>query len=166
MEKVKNMNLPIVGKIQHGEQQTSNGKKKVVELGYFIAKIKNDNMQFLLNKFNEFFNKQNKIHIRFFDEEPLTLRKIRYNQGGTACYCMQGQEQAKQKTAEGWKSINCTDICKYRLSSDGISNPTCLIASTTDNPSISPTVPPISVITISTSLFSKEYIFSLIIFVT
>lgn len=29
MEKVKNMNLPIVGKIQHGEQQTSNGKKRL-----------------------------------------------------------------------------------------------------------------------------------------
>lgn len=130
MEKVKNMNLPIVGKIQHGEQQISNGKKKVVELGYFIAKIKNDNMQFLLNKFNELFNKQNKINIRFFDEEPLTLRRIRYNQGGTACYCMYGQEQAKQKTSEGWKSINCTDICKYRLSQDGTSKPMCNLEGT------------------------------------
>ena len=53
MEEIKNINLPIVGRIQHGEKQVLNQKSKVVELGYFIAKIKNDNMNFLLNRFNE-----------------------------------------------------------------------------------------------------------------
>ena len=53
----------------------------------------------------------------------------------------------------------------YKTSSAGFSSPTCLIASIIDNPSISPTVPPISVITISTSVSSKEYIFSFIAFV-
>lgn len=51
MEQVRKMNLPIVGRVQHGEQQILNQKRRVVELGYFIAKIKNDNMQFLLNRF-------------------------------------------------------------------------------------------------------------------
>ena len=55
--------------------------------------------------------------------------------------------------------------CIYITSSGFFSNPTCLIASIIDNPSISPTVPPTSVITISVSVFSKLYIFSFISFV-
>ena len=39
----------------------------------------------------------------------------------------------------------------YKTSSGFFSSPTCLIASIIDTPSISPTVPPISVITISIS---------------
>ena len=53
----------------------------------------------------------------------------------------------------------------YITSSGFFSNPTCLIASTIDSPSMSPTVPPISVITISVSVFSNPYILSLISFV-
>ena len=53
MEQVARMNLPIVGRVQHGEKQIVDNKTKVKELGYFIAKIRNDNMNFLLNKFNE-----------------------------------------------------------------------------------------------------------------
>ena len=52
MEQVARMNLPIVGRVQHGEKQIVDNKTKVKELGYFIAKIRNDNMNFLLNKFN------------------------------------------------------------------------------------------------------------------
>ena len=54
----------------------------------------------------------------------------------------------------------------YITSSGAFSNPTCLIASIKAYPSISPTVPPNSVITISTSVFSKLYILSFISFVT
>lgn len=32
MNQVNNMNLPLVGRIQHGEQQLINNKKRVVEL--------------------------------------------------------------------------------------------------------------------------------------
>ena len=56
--------------------------------------------------------------------------------------------------------------CIKHTSSGFFSNPTCLIASIIDKPSISPTVPPTSVITMSTSVSSKLYIFSFISFVT
>lgn len=130
MEQVRKMNLPIVGRVQHGEQQILNQKRRVVELGYFIAKIKNDNMQFLLNRFNETYNKETKINIRFFDEEPLSVRRIRYNQGGAVCYCMENQEQGKQKVSNVWQPINCSESCKYRVSSDGKSKPMCNIEGT------------------------------------
>ena len=45
--------------------------------------------------------------------------------------------------------------CIYNTSSGFFSNPTCLIASIIDSPSISPIVPPTSVITISVSVFSN-----------
>lgn len=38
MEQVRKMNLPIVGRVQHGEQQISNQKRKVVELRIFHCK--------------------------------------------------------------------------------------------------------------------------------
>ena len=56
--------------------------------------------------------------------------------------------------------------CIYTTSSGFFSNPTWRIASIIDNPSISPTVPPTSVITMSVSVFSKLYILSFISFVT
>ncbi len=40
MEKVRNINLPIIGRIQHGEQQVTNNKRKVVELRIFYCKNK------------------------------------------------------------------------------------------------------------------------------
>jgi len=52
--------------------------------------------------------------------------------------------------------------CIYITSSGFFSRPTCLIASIIDSPSISPIVPPISVITISVSVPSNPYIFSFI----
>lgn len=38
MEQVTNRNLPIIGRIQHGEQQITNGKRKVVDLRIFYRK--------------------------------------------------------------------------------------------------------------------------------
>ena len=38
MDQVINRNLPIVGRIQHGEKQISNGKTKVVDLRIFYSK--------------------------------------------------------------------------------------------------------------------------------
>lgn len=130
MKQLRNMNLPIVGRIQHGEQQISNQRKKVVELGYFIAKIKNDNMQFLLNRFNEKYKQEKKLNIRFFDDEPLSVRHIRYNQGGAVCYCKENEVQGKQKVSNVWKTVNCSEDCKYRLSADGTSKPMCNLEGT------------------------------------
>lgn len=82
-------------------------------------------MQFLLNRFNEKYHQENKINVRFFDENPLSVRRTRYNQGGAVCYCMEEQEQGKQKVSNVWKTVNCSEDCKYRMSSDGTSKPMC-----------------------------------------
>lgn len=115
MEQTRRMNFPICGQIQHGIQEVVNNKKKVKELGYFIAKVKDDNLKFLLNRFNERLEKKSAITIRFFDEEPLTIKQIRYNQGGTVCYCMDGETQAKQKIQNKWTQIECKEDCQYRI---------------------------------------------------
>ena len=120
MEKVRK-NYPIAGKLQHGEKQEG---KRVKELGYFIVKSKNSNMQFLLNKFNEKYPQQKKINIRFFDENPFSIRFARYNQGGNVCYCLEESIQAKEKTKNGWKSIECKEDCQYRAF-NGTSRPAC-----------------------------------------
>ena len=39
------INLPIVGKIQHGEQQKVNNRTKVVELKHFIAKVRDEELK-------------------------------------------------------------------------------------------------------------------------
>ena len=81
-------------------QVMNNGKKFVKELGYFIAKVRDNNLQFLLNRFEERLNKQTAITIRFFDEEPLSIKQVRYNQGGAACYCMYGESIRKAKSSK------------------------------------------------------------------
>ena len=81
-------------------QILNNGRKSVKELGYFIAKVKDSNLQFLLNRFEEKLGKQKAITIRFFDEEPLSIKQVRYNQGGTACYCMYGESMRKTKSTK------------------------------------------------------------------
>lgn len=129
MEKVKNI-YPIAGMVQHGEQQFINNKKKVVELGYFIAKTKNENMQFLIERFNEKYKKQNKITIRFFSEDPLTVRRIRYNQGGAACYCMKNSTEGRQKVSKLWEKIECTENCKHRIPPNENSKPACNLEGT------------------------------------
>ena len=115
MEKTRKMNFPICGQIQHGIQEIVNNKKKVKELGYFIAKVKDDNLKFLLNRFNEKLDKKTAITIRFFDEDPFTVRQIRYNQGGKACYCMEGEKKGKQKVQNKWTTIECKEDCQYRI---------------------------------------------------
>ena len=125
MEQLTKTNLPIVGRIQHGEQQIVNQRKRVIELGYFIAKTKNTNMIFLLNRFNEKYNKQTFLNIQFFDENPLTIRKIRYNQGGAVCYCMDGTSKGKQKISNKWQDVECTANCKYCIKQEGSTKPAC-----------------------------------------
>ena len=52
MEQLSETNLPIVGRIQHGLQEIVNNKKRVKELGYFIAKTKNDRLAGQLDVFD------------------------------------------------------------------------------------------------------------------
>lgn len=125
MEQVTRTNLPIVGRIQHGEQQFINQRKRVTELGYFVAKTKNSNMNFLLNRFDEKYPKQTFLNVTFFNEDPLTIRRIRYNQGGAVCYCMSGTTKGKQKVSNKWQDIECSSNCKYCIKQEGASKPAC-----------------------------------------
>lgn len=125
MEQVTRTNLPIVGRIQHGEQQFIKQRKRVTELGYFIAKTKNSNMNFLLNRFDEKYPKQTFLNVTFFNEDPLTIRRIRYNQGGAVCYCMSGTIKGKQKVSNKWQDIECSSNCKYCIKQEGAGKPAC-----------------------------------------
>lgn len=121
MERVRTVTYPIAGRIQHGEKQEKN---RVKELGYFIAKSQNSDMNFLMKRFKEKYPKQTKIKIRFFDENPLSIRYARYNQSGVVCYCMEENNLGKQKTKNGWKSIECKESCEYKVT-NGTGKPIC-----------------------------------------
>ena len=111
MEQTRLVNLPVIGRIQHGER-TNN---RVTELGYFIAKIDDRYMQTYLQKFNEQYKGKQSVEIELFNEEPLTTKFARYNQSGEVCYCMADSNQANQKTKNGWQKIDCdTYNCQYR----------------------------------------------------
>ncbi len=72
-------------------------------------------MKFLVNRFEEKSSKKTAITVRFFDENPLTVRQIRYNQSGAVCYCMDGNIQGRQKIKNEWKPIECKENCEYRM---------------------------------------------------
>ena len=125
MENARIKNLPIAGKIQHGEQQIDGKIKKVKELGYFKAKVDNSFMEYLSNRFLEKYPKEKKLKVRFVDENPLSVRNTRYNQGGTVCYCMENETKAKRKTSNKWETIECTENCEHRKIEEGSSKPAC-----------------------------------------
>lgn len=72
-------------------------------------------MKFLVNRFEEKFKQPDAITVRFFDENPFTVRQARYNQGGLVCYCMDGSTQGKQKVKNKWKPIECNENCEYKM---------------------------------------------------
>ena len=70
-----------------GEKQMNGRKQKVIDYGYFIAKVKDETLSFLRNRFNEKYPQSQMLHIKFFTEDPLSIRNARYNQSGLVCYC-------------------------------------------------------------------------------
>lgn len=116
MEQTRNTNLPIIGMVQHGIQiQNPNGTKRAKELGHFIAKIQDNYMQKFLQKFKELYEGKKYIEIEFVNDNPLTKKFVRYNQGGEVCYCLEGNNIGSQKTKNGWKPIECNTVeCPYR----------------------------------------------------
>ena len=118
-------NLPIAGKIQHGKQIVVGTSKKVKELGYFIANVNNDIMDYLGNRFVERYPKETKIKIRIVDENPFAIRHIRYNQGGAVCYCMKGETEARRKVSNKWEKVDCTEECEHRNIAEGKKKPAC-----------------------------------------
>lgn len=93
MNQTKLVNLPIIGRVQHGEKI----KNKVIEYGYFIAKSDDTYMQTYLNKFDKLFKGKQSIDIEFFNEEPLSKKYVRYNQSGEVCRSPEGSNKASQR---------------------------------------------------------------------
>lgn len=123
------MTLPIAGSIRHGEKQEKNGKSKPVELGYFIAKIQDAAMEHLKAKFQEVYNSSKILNIYFLDENPLTIRRVRYNQSGTTCYCLIDQTKGKEKSGKKWTEKDCTEDCEHRSAPEG-KKPQCSVEAT------------------------------------
>lgn len=111
MEQTRCVNLPIVGRIQHGEKIEGKG---ATELGYFIAKVQDVYMQTYLEKFDKLYKGKKSIDIELFNEEPLSVKYARYNQSGEVCYCMANTNIGNQKTRNGWKPIECNPSCQYK----------------------------------------------------
>ena len=124
MKQTINMNLPLAGRIQHGEKQTNGKKQKIVDYGYFIAKVKDETLSFLKNRFNEKYPQSKMLHIRFFTENPLLIRNARYNQSGLVCYCGYNQSEGKQKNEGKWSPIKCSEECQYRIAEEN-KRPAC-----------------------------------------
>ena len=115
MEHRNLINLPVVGKVQHGERLNN----KVVDYGYFIVKSDDEKMKPYLQKFDEQFKGKNSIEIEIFDENPFTTKYARYNQGGEACHCSEDSDVAVMKVKNGWQKIKCNPFeCQYRVRND------------------------------------------------
>ena len=72
-------------------------------------------MQKFLQKFDELYTGKDYIEIEFVNDNPLTKKFVRCNQGGEVCHCLEGNSTGSQKTKDGWKPIKCeTDKCQYR----------------------------------------------------
>lgn len=96
-----------------GEQILVNGKKRVKDYGYFIAKIQESKMQQYLDKFNKLIKGRTTLDILLLEKDTFTKKRVRYNQSGLVCYCMDGEETGKIKEKNQWKSITCDSSCSY-----------------------------------------------------
>ncbi|MCI8470480.1 MAG: hypothetical protein HFJ35_03160 [Clostridia bacterium] len=96
-----------------GEQISVNGKTRVKDYGYFIAKIQESNMQQYLNKFDELIKGKSTLDIQLLEKDTFTIKRVRYNQGGAACYCMDGEDTGRIKEKNLWKPNPCNSSCSY-----------------------------------------------------
>lgn len=90
-----------------------NGKTRVKDYGYFIAKIQESNMQQYLDKFDELIKGKTTLDIQLLGKDTFTIKRVRYNQGGAACYCMDGEDTGRTKEKNLWKPIPCNSSCSY-----------------------------------------------------
>lgn len=89
------------------------GKTRVKDYGYFIAKIQENNMQQYLNKFDELIKGKTTLDIQLLEKDTFTIKRVRYNQGGAVCYCMDGEETGRIKEKNLWKPTPCNSSCSY-----------------------------------------------------
>ena len=75
--------------------------------------IQNENMKPYLEKFDNLLKGSKHIDIKFVDDNPLSIKRERYNQGGSACYCMENKTTGRQKIKNLWQPIECNSNCTY-----------------------------------------------------
>lgn len=126
---MQKMTLPIAGCIKHGAKTGKEGKERPVELGYFIAKVHDTALEHLLEKFNSIYSESKELNIYIPNEDPFTEKRIRYNQGGTACYCYLDQAKAKEKANNKWDEKDCLESCEHRTAPKG-KKPACAVEGT------------------------------------
>ena len=80
----------------------------------------------MLEKFNNLYKESKELNIYFPDENPFTERRVRYNQGGTVCYCLLNQTKGKEKIGKQWSEKNCSEECEHRIAPKG-KKTACLI---------------------------------------
>lgn len=90
-----------------------NGKTRVKDYGYFIAKIQESNMQPYLDKFDGLIKGKSTLNIQLLEKDTFTIKRVRYNQGGAACYCMDGEDTGRIKEKNLWKPTPCNSNCSY-----------------------------------------------------
>ncbi len=119
-ERIKKINITNNSvEFNIGEQIISdNGRKRVKEYGYFIAKIQESNMQPYLDKFNQLIRGNKSITIRLLEEDTFSIKRVRYNQGGLACYCMDNEDTGRIKEKNLWKPQPCNSSCNYLIKDD------------------------------------------------
>ncbi len=91
-----------------------------------MAKVKDEQMDLLVKKFDKVYGeKPSKLKIKFFDDEPLSIKNVRYNQSGIVCYCIEGRTTGKEKVKNLWKDKECLPSCEYANPKDG-QKPSCI----------------------------------------
>lgn len=70
-------------------------------------------MQSYLNKFDELIKGKTTLNIQLLEKDTFTIKRVRYNQGGAACYCMDGEDTGRIKEKNLWKPIPCNSSCSY-----------------------------------------------------
>lgn len=101
-----------------GEKIIVNGRQSVTDYGYFIAKIQESNMQQYLNKFNELIKGKSTLDIQLLEKDTFSIKRVRYNQSGAVCYCMDGKDTGKVKEKNQWKPITCDSSCSYLVKNE------------------------------------------------
>lgn len=70
-------------------------------------------MKQYLDKFNELCKGKTTLNIQLLKENTFSIRRIRYNQSGAVCYCMDGEDIGKIKEKNLWKEQSCDSSCSY-----------------------------------------------------
>ena len=117
----KYVSFPIAGCLKHGIQEANRPR----ELGYFIVKVQESAMQHLQQKFDQLYNEQKEIIIYFFSDDAYSIKKVKRNQSGISCYCLNNSAKAKEKVNRKWIEKDCVKDCEFRQSKNN-QKPLCL----------------------------------------